>query len=103
MTGVLKNSLASWLDAHGFGILCIISPRGEHFIVVPADEKQGAAELVERGLEAWSWISEQQLRDYLAKRGLSASDTGEAIQLSREWATTISGSPSVFAASTKAH
>ena len=90
MTGVLPKSLASWSKQHGFGILCIISPFGEHFMIGPADEEQVAAEMAERGFDAWTRMSEAQVREYLAKRGFSAADTEEAIQLSRDWATTMS-------------
>ena len=40
---------------------------------------------------AWAEMSEPRLREYLVERGLSDSDVDEAIQLSREWATTITG------------
>jgi hypothetical protein len=33
MSGVLKKSLASWRDAHGFGILNVVWPEGERFFV----------------------------------------------------------------------
>jgi hypothetical protein len=45
--------------------------------------------------EAWTEMSEPQLRRFLAERGLSSVDAEDAIQLSREWATTATG-PSVF-------
>ncbi len=89
MSGVLTKSLASWRKAHGFGILDIVSPRGEFFFV----ETQPATDPFD--LRAWVEMSEPQLRKYLADRGLSNSDADEAIQLSREWATTVTGS-SVF-------
>jgi hypothetical protein len=85
---VLKKSLASWREAHGFGILCIISPAGEHFVVAA----QGAADHATPGLEAWAGMSEPQLREYLAERRFSDADSDDAIQLAREWATTITGS-----------
>ena len=68
MSGVLKKSLASWREAHGFGVLCIYSPRGELFLVGSADEAQ-IADQGERGLGSWAGISEPQLRQYLAERG----------------------------------
>jgi hypothetical protein len=91
MSGISTKSLASWRDAHGFGILDIISPRGEYFLV----ETQATADPADFG--AWAEMSESQLRAYLAERGLSASDADAAIQLSREWATTVTGG-SVFPA-----
>jgi hypothetical protein len=93
MTGVLPKSLASWAKEHGFGILCIINPVGEHFVVGPANEEKIAAEMTERGFKAWTWMSEPQVRQYLAERGFSASDTEDAIVLSRDWATTMSREP----------
>ena len=75
MSGASTKSLASWREEHGFGILNIISPRGEHFLV--------------EGI--WAEMSESQLRAHLTERGLSASDADAAIQLSREWATTVTG------------
>lgn len=88
MSGALTKSLASWRETHGFGILDIISPRGEYFLV----ETQ-ATDPADVG--AWAEMSEHQLRAYLAERGLSASDAEATIQLSREWATTVTGG-SVF-------
>jgi hypothetical protein len=93
MTGVSSTSLASWAREHGFGILCIINPLGEHFVVGPADEAQAATEMSERGFEAWTWMSESQVRQYLAEKGFSASDTEDAIVLARDWATTMSREP----------
>jgi hypothetical protein len=101
MSGVLKNSLASWREAHGFGILCIVSPQGEHFLVGP-DTMQVAAGRTERDLASWTGMSDPQLRQYLAGKGFSDADTENAIQLSREWATTITGS-SVFGAPPKSN
>lgn len=89
MSGVLTKSLASWRKEHGFGILDIISPRGEYFLV----ETQAVTDPAD--FEAWTEMSEPQLRAYLAGRGLSAADAGAAIQLFREWATTVTGG-SVF-------
>jgi hypothetical protein len=99
MSGVLKKSLASWREEHGFGILCIISPEGEHFLVGP-DEGHVAGREAERDPAWWTGLSEPQLRQHLAERGFSRADTDDAIQLSREWATTITGS-SVFPAPSK--
>ena len=96
MSGALTKSLASWRETHGFGILGIISPRGEYFLV----ETQTTTDPADLG--AWSEMSEHQLRAYLAERGLSASDAEAAIQLSREWATTVTGG-SVFPAPRKSN
>jgi hypothetical protein len=96
MSGVLKKSLASWREEHGFGILCIVGPEAEHFLVGPA-EGQVAAGQTEHDPASWTGMSEPQIRQHLAERGFSPADTDDAIQLSREWATTITGS-SVFPA-----
>ena len=101
MSGVLTKSLASWRDEHGFGILCIVSPEGEHFLVGP-DESHIAAGSDEHDPASWIGLSDAQLRQYLGEKGFSASDTEDAIQLSREWATTITGS-SVFPALKKSN
>ena len=84
MSGVLTKSLASWRESHGFGILDIISPEGETFWVEtrPTDAS---------GFKAWEVMSERDLRAYLSRRGLSGADIDDAIQLSREWATTVTG------------
>ena len=86
MTGVLKKSLASWREAHGYGILCVISLQGECFFVEPrpADRDQS-------GLHPWAAVSEGPLREQLAERGLSDSEIDDAIQLARDWATTTTG------------
>jgi hypothetical protein len=78
--------LASWREAHGFGILNIIWPQGESFFV----EMRPASDLTDT--DAWSAMSEPQLRTFLAERGLSDADADEAIRLSREWATTMTNS-----------
>jgi hypothetical protein len=93
MSGVLKKSLASWCDAKGFGLLCILSPRGERFVVVPAAPDIPVAQ------QEFSFLknmSEPDLRTHLSQIGLSHADIDEAVQLSREWATTITGSGSVL-------
>jgi hypothetical protein len=41
-------------------------------------------------------MSEATLRAHLAETGLPDPDINEAVQLSREWATTISGSGSAL-------
>jgi hypothetical protein len=63
MAGVLKKSVASWGEAHGFVVLCLIAPEGERFVVVQPDQAM------------------------------------EAIDVAREWATTVTtepGSPPVL-------
>jgi hypothetical protein len=91
MSGVSRNSLASWREAHGFGILCIVGPEGERFFVGP-DESQVAASANEHDPASWTGLSDAQLREYLVQdKGFSPHDTEDAIQLSREWATTITG------------
>jgi hypothetical protein len=89
MLGALKRSLASWRDEHGFGILCILSPDGERFVVVPAPAD---TPLPCQGVPPWRGMSEADLRTHLTQTGLSGFEIDEAVQLSREWATTISGS-----------
>ena len=102
MSGVSRRSLASWREAHGFGILCVVGPEGERFHVGP-DESQVAAGSNEHDPASWTGLSEAQLREYLVKkRGFSLDDTEDAIQLSREWATLITGS-SVFPGPPKPH
>jgi hypothetical protein len=102
MAEVSRNSLASWREAHGFGILCIVGPEGERFLVGP-DETQVAAGANEHDPASWTGLSDAQLRQYLVnEKGLSVHDTEEAIQLSREWATTMTGW-SVFPVPPKPH
>jgi len=102
MPGVSRKSLASWREAHGFGILCIVSPEGERFLVGP-DKSQIAAGSNEHDPASWTGLTDAQLRRYLVnEKGFSLHDTEDAIQLSREWATTITGS-SVFPAPPKPH
>jgi hypothetical protein len=96
MPGILKTSLASWREAHGFGILNLISPQGEVFLV----EVSGPADEAQRGFGSWVGMSEFELRQHLAKGGFPASDIDDVIQLSRDWATTTTGSP-VFPAPPK--
>ena len=86
MSGLLTRSLASWRAEHGFGILDIISPRGEYFLV----ETRASTDPAD--LRSWTWMSEPQLRQHLAERGLTESEADDAIQLSREWATTWTSS-----------
>jgi hypothetical protein len=84
MSGVLKKSLASWFEEHGFGILCIRSPLGEHFVIVPSDGSNVSLGLRRR-------ISEDDVRTHLTQVGLSDMEADEAVDLAREWATTITG------------
>jgi hypothetical protein len=93
MSGVLKKSLASWRDAHGFSILCILNPDGERFVMVPSSADAPDAR---QGAPPWPGMSEAALRAHLAKKGLSETDVDEAVELSREWATTITGSGSAL-------
>lgn len=54
-------------------------------------------------LDSWTGLTDAQLTQHLVKeKVLSVQDAEDAIQLSREWATTITGS-SVFAVSRKPH
>jgi hypothetical protein len=93
MSGALKKSLASWREAHGFTILCILSPNGERFVVVPS---AADVPLALHGTPPWPAISESNLREHLNASGMSSNDVDEAVQLSRDWATTISGSGSAL-------
>jgi len=79
----------------------LTEPEGEHFLVGP-DEVQKAAGQAEVDPASWTGMSEPQLRQYLAKKGFSASDAEDAIQLFREWATIFTGS-SVFPAPPKSN
>jgi hypothetical protein len=102
MSGVTSKSLASWREAHGFAILCVVGPEGERFFVGP-DQSHIAAGSIEHDPASWTGLSDAQLREYLVEeKGFSLHDVEDAIQLSREWATMISGS-SVFAAPAKPH
>jgi hypothetical protein len=93
MSRVLNESLASWREAHGFGILNIISPGGDYFLVESRTSTDPA------DLQVWVTMSEPQVRQHLAERGFSDPDTDHAIRLSREWATTVTSTgSSVFAA-----
>ena len=93
MFGALKKSLASWADEHGFGILCILSPHGERFVVVRSSPD---IPLALQGGPPWRGMSESDLRAHLADIGLSQADVEGALELSREWATTITGAGSAL-------
>jgi hypothetical protein len=91
MTGFIEHpTLASWRRAHGFGVLNIVSPAGDHFLV----ETQAAEK---RSFDAWEAMSEPQLRQHLALRGLSAPDIDDTMNLLRRWATRITN-PTFFPA-----
>lgn len=93
MFEALKKSLAAWQDEHGFAILCILSPDGERFVVVRSSpDTPGALP----GGPPWRGMSDADLRVHLAGIGLSNADIDEALELSREWATTITGSGSAL-------
>ena len=92
MSEALKKPLASWWEEHGFGILCILSPDSERFVVVPGT----ADTLAPHGVPPWRGRSEAELRAHLAAVGLSEADVDEAVELSREWATSITGSGSAL-------
>jgi hypothetical protein len=83
-TGVRKQSLASWRKTHGFGVLCIHSPVGESFVVVPDDDALVTLQ------PSWPHMSESELRSHLNGRGLTEAESTEAVELARDWATTFS-------------
>jgi hypothetical protein len=83
MSGVIKKSLASWIEEHGFGTLCIRSSRGEQFVIVSPDRSHAPCD-IEDGL-----MSEGDARAYLAQIGFCVVEADEAIDLAREWATTV--------------
>lgn len=98
MSGVLKQSLASWSEAHGFLVLCLIAPEGEGFVVVQPDAAK-AASLAAKGFRLWTAMAEGEMHEHLIQAGVSLGDTTEAIDLAREWATTVTrepGSPAVL-------
>lgn len=88
MSRILKTSLASWRAAHGFSILNVIDPRGEHFLV----EMPIAAASTAANHLPWVEMSEPQLRTYLDEKGFSDAAIDDAIRLFREWATTTTSS-----------
>ena len=79
----LKRSQGSWRKAHGFGVLCIRSPLGEGFVVVPDDDALVTMQ------PPWPRMSESELRAHLKGRGLTEAESTEAVELAREWATTF--------------
>jgi hypothetical protein len=84
MPEVLK-SLASWRQSHGFGILCILRPLGERFVIVRSNEAPPSVQAI----PSWPGISEADLRKHLQQNGLSDAEVDEAIRLSRLWATRV--------------
>ena len=92
MSGVLKKSLASWGEEHGFVVLCLIAPEGERFVAVQPDQAKAAA-LSARGFRLWTPMPEAGMHENLVDAGVSLSDTTEAIDVAREWATTITRAP----------
>jgi hypothetical protein len=80
----LKQSQASWRKNHGFGVLCIHSPVGESFVVVPDDDALVTMQ------PSWPRMSETELRAHLKGRGLTEAESTEAVELARDRATTFS-------------
>jgi hypothetical protein len=60
----------------------MIGREGEHFVIVTADAEA-------RSRPEWAPIREEELRSLLAGEGRSQEEIDEAIDLSREWATTV--------------
>jgi hypothetical protein len=90
MSGTLRKSLPSWREsarAHGFGILCIKGPEGEHFAIVPVDPDKFVEQFSAYGFDGVS-MSEAELRARLGQAGFSEADIDAGILLSRDWATT---------------
>ena len=77
-SGALSRSLASWKEAHGFGILCIITPLGEHFAVHPSGDAAAFAADQSR-LESWAHLSELQVKEWLVQRGLPSAEADDGI------------------------
>ncbi len=74
------RSLASWRDAHGFGILCIRSGIGERFVITSGTDSQSLLRPV-----ALTELSESAFRERLHAAHLSQSDVDEAVELCRDW------------------
>jgi hypothetical protein len=89
-SGALDRSLASWWDAHGFGILCIVSPLGEHFAVHPSADAAAFTADPSR-VESWTHLPAVQVKDWMVQHGLPSAEADDGIRLAREWATTITG------------
>jgi hypothetical protein len=77
------RTLASWRKDHGFGILCIVTAEGEHFLV---ETNPGSGP---DGLGTWARMSDREMREHIAARGFSPADSDDAVQLSRQWKTTV--------------
>ena len=90
MPGVLRQSLASWCEAHGFTVLCILSPGRERFVVGPLPPQTPSTQIDDPS--SFKSMSEAELRVHLRHMRLSEGEIEEAVRLSREWATTITGS-----------
>lgn len=102
MAGGSGKSLAAWREAHGFSILCVVGPEGERFLVGP-NQSHVAAGADEYSLDSWAGLTDAELRQHLVtEKGFSVQDAEDAISLSREWATMITGS-SVFPTPPKSH
>ena len=80
------------MAARGFGILCIRGAEGERFTVGVTDAARATA-LNEQGLRPWTMVPEDEVREKLVYAGFSESDVEAAIQLARDWATTITRTP----------
>ena len=94
MSGVSRKSLPSWREAAtatGFGILCIKSEKGEWFTVSLVNELKVAI-LADVGLRAGVMVPEAELRKKLALTSMPETDADAWIQLSRDWATTVTRS-----------
>jgi hypothetical protein len=75
-------SWAAWRRSHGFGVLCIRSGEGEHFVIVTGDLEAHAT-------PEWAPIREETLRSRLAGDGRSLDEIDESIDVARQWATTV--------------
>jgi hypothetical protein len=87
----LNSSLASWRDAHGFGILCIRSGLGERFVIVPSEDSLSVLRP-----STLTELAESEFRSRLKAANLSDAEINEAVDLCRDWATTFEGSGKVF-------
>lgn len=93
MSGVSGRSSPSWREAAtatGFGILCIKDEKGEWFTVSAVHERKRDI-LADVGLRPGVMVPEAELLQKLALTMLE-TEVHEWIQLSREWATTVTHS-----------